>query len=97
MTDRDLILSRIRTAVTRAPEPPPITRDYAERHHLGDAAELIDLLAENLTDYRAHVHRSEVAALPTLIDRLMAAHNDSTLADSAGPAARMDQCADCSR
>lgn len=79
MTDRDLILSRIRTAVADAPQPPPITRDYAERHHPGDAAELIELLAENLTDYRAHVHRSDAAALPTLIDRLLIEHHDSTL------------------
>lgn len=79
MTDRDLILSRIRTAVAHAPQPPPITRDYAERHHPGDAAELIELLAENLTDYRAQVHRSDTAALPTLIDRLLIEHHDSTL------------------
>ena len=79
MTDRDLILSRIRTAVADAPEPPPITRDYVNRHHPGDATELIDLLAENLTDYRAHVHRSDTAALPPLIDRLLIEHRDSTL------------------
>jgi L-lactate dehydrogenase complex protein LldG len=79
VTDRDLILNRIRTAVAHAPQPPPITRDYAERHHPGDTAELVELLAENLTDYRAHVHRSDSAALPTLIDRLLAEHGDSTL------------------
>lgn len=79
MTDRDLILSRIRTAVAHAPEPPPITRDYAERHHPGDAAELIELLADNLTDYRAHVHRADASTLPALIDRLLTEHGDSTL------------------
>jgi L-lactate dehydrogenase complex protein LldG len=79
VTDRDLILSRIRTAVAHAPQPPPITRDYAERHHPGDAAALIELLAENLTDYRAHVHRSDTAALPTLINRLLIEYGDNTL------------------
>jgi len=79
VTDRDLILNRIRTAVAHAPEPPPITRSYAERHHPGDADEIIELLAENLTDYRAHVHRSDTAALSALIDRLLAEHGDSTL------------------
>ena len=84
MTDRELILQRIRTAVGRATEPPEIPRDYAEQHHHGDPTELIDLLAENLTDYRAYVHRTDAAALPALISRLLAEHGDRTLAVPAG-------------
>ena len=80
MTDRELILQRIRTAVGRATEPPEIPRDYAVRHHHGDPTELIDLLADNLTDYRAHVHRADATAVPALISRLLAEHGDRTLA-----------------
>lgn len=80
MTDRELILQRIRSAVANAPEPPEIARDYAERHHRGEPAELVELLAENLTDYRAHVHRSDDAGIPALIARLLADHGDTSVA-----------------
>lgn len=68
ITDRDLILQRIRSAIAHSPEPPPIPRTYAERHYDGD---LVELLAENLTDYRAHVHRADLSGLPALVSRLV--------------------------
>jgi len=55
VSSRDQILSRIRAATADAPEPAPVERDYAIAH--GSAEHAVDLLAEHLADYRAHVHR----------------------------------------
>ncbi|HET9169206.1 MAG TPA: LUD domain-containing protein [Actinospica sp.] len=70
-TDRDRILGRIRAAVAGAPEPAPVARDYATVHHPGTPDELVDLLAENLTDYRAHVHRADPDNVAGLVARLV--------------------------
>ncbi|MDI2129393.1 LutC/YkgG family protein [Yinghuangia seranimata] len=83
MTDsRDLILGRIRSAlvgVDRAEHPAnePVARDYHDSH---TDTGLANLLARNLTDYRAHVHRAAEAELPGLIGRLLAARGARTLA-----------------
>jgi L-lactate dehydrogenase complex protein LldG len=61
---RDEVLGRIRTALGPArDEPgPPVPGGY--RTHAGlSTAELLDLLAERLTDYRAVVRRAEPARL----------------------------------
>lgn len=77
MTDsRALILGRIRTAVAGSdraarPEDEPVARGYRERHVDADPAALADLLAENLTDYRAHVHRASDAGLAQTIRQLL--------------------------
>ncbi|MGE5135200.1 MAG: LutC/YkgG family protein [Gemmatimonadota bacterium] len=55
---RDEVLGRIRTALGN-PAPPgasPVPRDYRAASGLG-AADLLDRLAERLTDYRARVRR----------------------------------------
>ncbi|MBB0242927.1 lactate utilization protein C [Streptomyces alkaliphilus] len=82
---REVILGRIRRALgpsgpgpggSGAPVAPPIPRDYAVSH-LPDTSEgttdPVELLAENLADYRALVHRVDPAGLPALIARLLAA------------------------
>ncbi|MBB4920214.1 LutC/YkgG family protein [Streptosporangium saharense] len=64
MSDRELILARIRAAVTSAP-PNEIVRDYRTSAGPLDRAELIELFAERVADYRAVVHvtgEDEVAA-----------------------------------
>ncbi|NUP35225.1 MAG: lactate utilization protein C, partial [Streptomycetaceae bacterium] len=77
MTDsRALILGRIRTAVAgsdRAARPAdePVPRGYRERHVDAGPAALADLLAETLTDYRAHVHRASAAELARTIRQLL--------------------------
>ncbi|WP_042405016.1 LutC/YkgG family protein [Streptacidiphilus carbonis] len=76
---RDRILARIRAAVADAPEPPPVLRDYRDSHHPADPARLLDLLAENLADYRALVHRCTEAELPALIGRILAERGSHTL------------------
>ncbi|MFC9325652.1 lactate utilization protein C [Kitasatospora sp. NPDC057015] len=83
-TARDTVLARIRAALTDVPahaaSGPAGTahtgtgtaaRDYLPAHVPDDPAALRDLLAENLADYRAHVHRTTAGALPALLARLL--------------------------
>jgi len=65
---RDEVLGRIRTALGPAPDEAaaPVAGGY--RTHAGlSTAELLDLLAERLTDYRAVVRRAEPARLPDTV------------------------------
>ena len=72
------ILSRIRRALTDVPpnetetEAEAVRRDYVHVHGERSEAEIIELLAENLADYRAHVHRSTADELPVTIAGLVA-------------------------
>lgn len=74
MTDsRGLVLGRIRTALADVEQPSPVNarpmaRNYRDSH-VDDG--LVDLLADNLTDYRARVHRTAEKDLPGLIARLL--------------------------
>ncbi|MET7985754.1 MULTISPECIES: LUD domain-containing protein [unclassified Streptomyces] len=64
----------------QAPEQPgsdsryerAVGRSYLREHGARSAAETVDLLAENLADYRAVVHRATEEELPYLIMRLLA-------------------------
>ncbi|WP_405603853.1 lactate utilization protein C [Streptomyces sp. NBC_01410] len=71
---RERILARVRAAVADAPEAPEPARDYLESHTSDDPAEILDLLHENLADYRAIVHRATEAELPALIAELLDTH-----------------------
>ena len=70
------ILARIRRALADVPPNEPeaesVPRDYLLEHGTHTEAEVIELLAENLADYRAHVHRSTVGELPATIAGLVA-------------------------
>ncbi|NML50883.1 lactate utilization protein C [Streptomyces sp. R302] len=68
---RERILARIRSAVADAPEAPEVPRTYLTRHTPDDPDAVLDLLHENLADYRAHVHRADRDGLPALIARLL--------------------------
>ncbi|ROQ35662.1 L-lactate dehydrogenase complex protein LldG [Streptomyces sp. PanSC19] len=69
---RERILARIRSAVADAPEAAPVARDYRTAHTPDDPARLLDLLHENLVDYRAHVHRTTPDGVAALVARLLA-------------------------
>ncbi|MFE0650874.1 lactate utilization protein C [Streptomyces sp. NPDC059534] len=69
---RARILARVRAAVADAPEAPEVTRDYRTSHAPDDPAAVLDLLHENLADYRAHVHRTAPDGIAGLIARLLA-------------------------
>ncbi|GAA2278361.1 MULTISPECIES: LutC/YkgG family protein [Kitasatospora] len=88
---RETVLARIRAAI--GPEPvagaapaaaggpaQDIPRAYLTAHRDEDPAALLDLLHENLADYRALVHRSTEAGLPATVARLLAAHGSRTVA-----------------
>jgi L-lactate dehydrogenase complex protein LldG len=80
MNSRDAILARIRAATADAPEPPEVLRDYRPAHVPDEPRALVELLAENLTDYRAQVHRCAEAGLPALLARLLAERDSGSLA-----------------
>ncbi|MER5886430.1 LUD domain-containing protein [Streptomyces sp. NPDC001941] len=69
---RARVLARVRAAVAGAPETPEPPRDYLDRHVPDDPDGLLDLLHENLADYRARVHRTDTEGLPALVARLLA-------------------------
>ncbi|NGO68058.1 LutC/YkgG family protein, partial [Streptomyces boncukensis] len=76
-TARDQVLGRIRRALAdvpagERPEDVPVARDYQRAHAAPDPARTVDLLAENLADYRAVVHRVGAARLPDRIARSLA-------------------------
>lgn len=84
-TSRDQVLARIRSALrdvpgTETPDSPPIARDYLHAHVAGTPEQLVDLLAENLADYRAHVRRCTETDLPDVIGRLLAEHGSRSVA-----------------
>ncbi|MBC9718710.1 LUD domain-containing protein, partial [Streptomyces sp. TRM66268-LWL] len=63
-----------RRAVGEQPSEPyenAVQRDYLEQHGSRSPAQRTDLLAANLADYRALVHRTDSAGLPTLLGRLL--------------------------
>lgn len=74
---RERILGRVRRALADVPshERPgdhPVARDYVRVHGRRTPAESAVLLAENLLDYRADVHRSTAERLPALLADLLA-------------------------
>ncbi|GGU27179.1 LutC/YkgG family protein [Streptomyces violascens] len=77
MSSRDRILARVRTAVADAPAAPAITRDYLTSHTPDDPVAVLDLLHENLADYRAVVHRTDAAG--PLITELLAARGSGSV------------------
>ncbi|NEA79980.1 lactate utilization protein C [Actinospica acidiphila] len=74
MSSRERILGRVRRALADVPpdEDAPVERDYLREHGERTVEETVDLLAENLADYRAVVHRADSEELPYLIMRLLA-------------------------
>ncbi|MET7289555.1 LUD domain-containing protein [Streptomyces sp. NPDC005573] len=87
MSGRERILGRIRRALADVPgdgtapvpgrpaEPTPyeraVPRAYLREHGERGTTETVDLLARNLADYRALVHRAGEDELPGLIARLL--------------------------
>ncbi|MFJ1707667.1 lactate utilization protein C [Kitasatospora sp. NPDC088346] len=82
-SSRERVLARIRTALADVPlaaSDPPVRRGYLPAHIPEDRATLLTVLAENLTDYRAVVHRSTAADLPGLIAHRLRAHGSRSVA-----------------
>ncbi|MGW9135464.1 LutC/YkgG family protein [Streptomyces sp. NPDC055681] len=86
-SSRDRVLARVRGAladVSITPETPEIARDYLSSHTPDDPAAVLDLLHENLADYRAVVHRTTEDELQALIGRLLAEHGAKSVAVPSG-------------
>lgn len=80
MSSRERVLGRVRRALADVPaDEAPVPRDYLREHGRRSAAETVELLAENLADYRAIVHRCTDARLPELLTRLLAAHGSRSV------------------
>lgn len=81
MSSRDIILGRVRRALGEAPRgdaqtsyETAVDREYRREHGSRTTEETVGLLAANLADYRAIVHRcQDEEELPDLIMRLLAA------------------------
>ncbi|MET7520072.1 lactate utilization protein C [Streptomyces sp. NPDC005480] len=78
MSSRDIILGRVRRALGDAPRgdaqesyETAVDREYRREHGARTTEETVDLLAENLADYRAIVHRTDPEELPYVIMRLL--------------------------
>ncbi|MFI1466542.1 lactate utilization protein C [Streptomyces wuyuanensis] len=84
MSSRDTVLGWIRRAladVPRAerPEDVQVPRDYLRVHGTRTPEQTADLLAANLADYRALVHRCSAGEPAELIARLLAEHGSSSV------------------
>ncbi|EMF23139.1 hypothetical protein H114_29795 [Streptomyces gancidicus BKS 13-15] len=60
-------------------EDTPVVRDYLREHGERTVEETVELLAENLADYRAVVHRTDAGSLPGVVAGLLAARGASTV------------------
>lgn len=89
MSARDRVLGRVRRALAdvRADDVPAddlayeqaVDRGYAREHGERTVAETVDLLAENLADYRAIVHRCAEDEVSDLLMRLYAERGAETV------------------
>ncbi|WP_405905162.1 LUD domain-containing protein [Streptomyces sp. NBC_00828] len=84
MSSRDLILGRVRRAIADVgkddtPYEQAVARDYLREHGARRVEETVDLLAENLADYRALVHRTDADGLPSLLVRLLTERGSRTV------------------
>ncbi|MGW0364021.1 LutC/YkgG family protein [Streptomyces sp. NPDC002990] len=85
---RERVLDRIRQALADTPLTPEPARDYLTTHTPDAPVTILDLLQENLADYRAIVHRTTETELPALVAELLHRHDAHTVAVPPGlPAA----------
>ncbi|WP_328752397.1 LUD domain-containing protein [Streptomyces sp. NBC_00285] len=80
MSSRERILGRVRRALADSPgEDTPIERAYLREHGDRSVEQTVELLAENLADYRAIVHRCTAADLPATLAGMLAARGAKTV------------------
>ncbi|GGQ77567.1 LutC/YkgG family protein [Streptomyces asoensis] len=84
MSSRERILGRVRRALADVPRDDTpygeaVARDYLREHGARDTAATVELLAENLTEYRALVHRCAEGELPAVLARLLAERRAATV------------------
>ncbi|WP_216589407.1 LutC/YkgG family protein [Streptomyces brasiliscabiei] len=84
MSSRDLILGRVRRALADVrrddtPYEQAVARGYLREHGGRSVAETVELLAENLADYRALVHRTDADGLAGVVAGLLGEHGSKTV------------------
>ncbi|MFD3453073.1 lactate utilization protein C [Streptomyces sp. NPDC058691] len=89
MSTREQILGRVRRALADVPreEAPgggPAEHGYLRVHGERDPGQSADLLAENLADYRAIVHRTTTGELPLRLAALLSARGTHSVVVPAG-------------
>ncbi|MEU0040021.1 LUD domain-containing protein [Streptomyces sp. NPDC006333] len=89
MSSRELILGRVRRALADVPRDDTpyeqaVPRGYLRAHGDRGVAQTVDLLAENLADYRALVHRCAAGELAATVAGLLAAHGSASVVVPAG-------------
>ncbi|MFJ2397824.1 lactate utilization protein C [Streptomyces sp. NPDC087843] len=89
MSSRELILGRVRRALADVPRDDTpyeqaVPRGYLRAHGDRSVAQTVDLLAENLADYRALVHRCAAGELAATVAGLLAAHGSASVVVPAG-------------
>lgn len=74
MTDtraRAVVLERVRAALAGSPPPAPVPREY---DRTGTHPDVVALFAERVDDYRAQVHRVDLADVGAAIAELVGGH-----------------------
>jgi len=84
VSSRERILGRVQRALADVSEDAPayeqaVQRDYLREHGNRTVEQTVDLLAENLADYRAIVHRCTEAELGATIAGLLAERGSRTV------------------
>jgi L-lactate dehydrogenase complex protein LldG len=84
VSSRERILGRVRRALADVPQDDTpydqaVARNYLREHGDRSVAQTVDLLAENLADYRAIVHRCTADELAVTIAGMLAARSARTV------------------
>jgi len=84
VSSRDLILARVRRALADVPRDDTpydqaFERGYLREHGDRSVEQTVDLLAENLADYRAQVHRCDADGLAATIAGLLAERGSTSV------------------
>lgn len=84
MSSRDLILARVRRALADVPRDDTpydqaFEHGYLREHGDRSVEQTVDLLAENLADYRARVHRCDADGLAATIAGLLAERGSTSV------------------
>lgn len=71
MNSRDVIMGRVRDALTLAPPKTVVVPRAYRTGRTMPGADRVELLVDRLVDYKAVVHRSTVAELPDVLARVL--------------------------
>jgi L-lactate dehydrogenase complex protein LldG len=95
-TSREVVMDRIKAALSDRPDPAPIPRDY--RSDARPGTDVVGLFAETCADYKATVERVDEAGLPAAVAAALAGRGATRIAVPAGvPEAWLGETAEVER